>query len=233
MSCILFVMVFAVLTALYEYRELIYCKEKQYAMEAQLQVYQKMLYVAKTKITKGTVLTEDQVKQEIRYTDQSIETFISQEDFGKAVTVDVAEGTCLTDDMLCSLTENVREVFVSEAELPEHLQNGDRVDIRIRYGNAEDYVVLADKVLTRGESGIGMLLELSEKEILMLSSAIVDCRRYEKVRLYAVGYPEYRQLESGVANYMANEEILIMLGEENTKGKSRIALEQRLERMEQ
>ena len=62
-SGILFIMVFAVLTALYEYRELIYCKEKQYAAEAQLQAYQKTLYVAEEKITKGTILTEDKVKQ--------------------------------------------------------------------------------------------------------------------------------------------------------------------------
>lgn len=225
-------MMFAVMTAFFAYRELLYCKERNTALQNQLQSYQKLLYVANEKLPKGTVLTEDKVKLEVRYTDQPIETFISSDDFGMVVDVDVEEGICITDNILCFKEEAVREVFVAEAEMAEHLQNGDRIDIRIRYGNAEDYIVLSDKILVKGENGTGMVLKLTEKEILMLSSAIADCRKYEKTRLYAVEYPEYQQMESGVVNYIASTEILMMLGRERTEGKSRTALEQRLEQAE-
>lgn len=231
-AALTFGMVFAILTAVYEYRELKSCKERQQVLEGQLQACQKVLYVAKEKIPKGTILTVDKVEQEVRYTDQPMEYFISSDDFGLSVNMDVAEGICLTDDMLCSSSQNVREIFVAEAEIAEHLQSGDRIDVRIRYGNAEDYIVLSDKRLLKCDSGAGMVLELSEREILMLSSAILDCRKYEKTRLYVVEYPEYQSMESGVVNYIATREILSMLGKENTEGKSRTALELRLEQAE-
>ena len=129
-------------------------------------------------------------------------------------------------------SEDVREVFVAEAELAGHLQTGDRIDIRIRYFNAEDYLVLADKILVKCDTDSGMVFELSEKEILMLSSAISDCRLYEKTKLYAVAYPEYQRLEAGTVNYIANREIQLILGTETTEGESRTALEQRLEQCE-
>ena len=129
--------------------------------------------------------------------------------------------------------DNVREVFITEAELPGHLESGDRIDVRIRYGNAEDYLVLADKVLVKYSTENGMVLELSEKEILMISSAISDCQKYSKTKLYAVAYPERISSGIGCVTYLANEEIQRMLGTETTERESRIALEERLMQAEQ
>jgi len=129
--------------------------------------------------------------------------------------------------------EDVRQIFVSEAELAEHLVAGNRIDVRIRYDNAEDYLILSDKMLIKCEAESGMVLELSEEEILLLSSAIADGQRYEGTRIYAVSYPENQQLEAGTVTYIANENILRMLGRETTEGESRIALEQRLKQIKQ
>ena len=129
--------------------------------------------------------------------------------------------------------EDVRQIFVAEAELAEHLETGDRIDVRIRYCNAEDYLILSDKILVKCETESGMVLELSEEEILLLSSAISDSRVYEGTKLYAVEYPENQKSEAGVVTYIANKDILLMLGRETTEGESRIALEQRLEQKNQ
>lgn len=128
--------------------------------------------------------------------------------------------------------KDIREIYIAEAELSGHLETGDRIDVRIRYHNAEDYLVLADKLLVKYENGSGMVLTLTEKEILLLSSAISDCKVYEGTKLYAVAYPEDIQAEAGNMSYVANKNVLLMLGTEQTEGESRIALEMRLEQTE-
>ena len=134
---------------------------------------------------------------------------------------------------LVSEQKDIREIYVAEAELPKHLETGDRIDVRIRYHNAEDYLVLTDKLLLKCENASGMVLELTEKEILLLSSAVSDCKTYGGTRLYAVAYPEDIQTEAGVVSYVANKDILLMLGTEQTEGERRIALEMRLGQTEQ
>lgn len=130
------------------------------------------------------------------------------------------------------LSDNVREVFISEAELAGYLESGDRIDVRIRYSNAEDYLVLADKKMIKYGTGNGMVLGLSEEEILRLSSAISDCQRYDNTKLYAVAYPESIAVETGCVTYLTNRDIQRMLGTQTTEGESRIALEERLKRAE-
>ncbi len=124
--------------------------------------------------------------------------------------------------------KDVREVFLSEVELSAYLQAGDMVDIRIRYFNAEDYIVLSGKTLVQCEAGHGVVLLLTEEEILSVSSAIADCGTYENTRLYAVEYPDEIQQGGGSTNYISSLEILAMLEKETTEGERRLALEQRL-----
>lgn len=212
---------------------LAYQKLEEYQMkldiqERQLASYQRTVYMAVENLPKGTVITEETVCQEQRYMDVPQEVFISHEAFGMALNHDVTEGTCLTVSMLSNRGEKCREVFISEVELPEFFQTGDRVDVRIRYDNAEDYTVLTDKILVKYASSEGMVLELSEEEILLLSSAISDKKEYENTRLYVVKYPENKQQESGGVTYIAKREILKLLEREKTEGESRTALEERL-----
>lgn len=124
--------------------------------------------------------------------------------------------------------KNVREVFLSEVELSAYMQVGDMVDVRIRYFNAEDYIVLSGKTLVECEMGHGVVLMLTEEEILSVSSAIADCGKYENTRLYAVEYPEEIKQGGGSTNYISSLEILAMLEKETTEGERRLALEQRL-----
>ena len=217
----------------YEYHLLKHCRTRLQETEARLELYRKSVYVADTDLPKGTVLSEENVHMEERYTDSLQEEFISDKDFGMVVIADIKAGTYLMDSMVCSASDEVREVFLDEVELAEHLESGNRIDVRIRFSNAEDYVVLADKVLERCESNGGIVLKLTEKELLLLSSAIADCYKYKNTRLYAVKYPEDQQTETGCVTYVANREILAMLGMENTEEGTRIALEKRLEQIKQ
>ena len=143
-------------------------------------------------------------------------------------TTDVKEGTCLMDVMLVDTAEYQREVFVSEIDIAEHLEINDRIDVRICFGNGEDYIVLADKLIVSIEKNQGMVLRMTEEEILMFSSAITDEKNYANVQLYAVKYPNQEQSISSSVSYIPKKEILSLLKIESTKGESRTALENRL-----
>ena len=225
---VIFVMVFSVSVIIFGYREMKKSLTEKKALEEQLDSYSHMVYVTVENLTKGSIISEENLNREVRYSDIPEEEFITEQNFGMALALDVGAGTCLTNNMLYNPGHSVREVFLSEVGIPEYLQTGDRVDIRIRYENAEDYTVLADKILVECESGGGMVLELTEEEILLLSSAITDTEKYSNTWLYAVKYPEYKAMDSSIVNYIANSEILALLGKEKTKGESRTALERRL-----
>lgn len=216
------------LFAAVEFILLVKCgKENEYLTE-QVSVGMRNVYIAVEMLPKGSILTGDNVKPEVRYSDAPQSYFITEEDIGKELSVDVTEGMYLTKNMLLSAEGNRRDVFISDVEIPEDLQDGNRIDVRIRYPNAEDYSVLSDKILQKSSSGNGMMLKLTEEEILTLSSAIADKSSYSGVRLYAVGYPIFGHAEAGQVTYPVRREILILLGKEDKEGDSRNALEKRL-----
>lgn len=211
-----------------EYRELKASRQQTKLLEEQLASYRRTVPVAGEKLSKGSILTEETVYWEIRYMDLPQEDFITEESLGMAVNQDVEAGSCLTTVMLCTAEENRRELFLTEIDVPEYMEAGDRVDVRIQYANAEDYIVLVDKTLVRCSGGKGIVVELTEEEILLLSSAMADKRNYSGTQLYAVRYPDFAHQESGSSNYIANREILVLLDREKTEGESRDALEKRL-----
>jgi hypothetical protein len=212
----------------YEYN----CRKKYQntvlVLEEKIAAFEREVYVSKEKLPKGTVLTEDMLDKQLRYMDYPQDMFITDHDFGKTLAFDIAEGICLTDMMICQQEDNVREFFLDDVAIPEHVQKGDRVDLRIRYGNAEEYVVLADKIILECPSEEGMVIALTEEECLLVSSAVSDTREFSKTKLYVVEYPEYEHKEKSKITYLANQDVLLQLGSQKTKGESRTALEQRI-----
>lgn len=204
-------------------------QEKLWSVSQQMESYQQTVYVAAKNLTKGTVLTEENTQKVIRTIDQKEECFFTEEDLGSAVICDIPEGVCLLKLMIQDREQEYREVFLAEVELPGHLLTGDRIDIRIRYPNAEDYVILSDKLLLSCEQGVGMVLPMTEEEILLFSSALADYEEYEHTRLYAVKYPGFCQTEESEVNYPAALEILEMLDAPAAQKEQRRALERRLE----
>ena len=225
-SCILFI--FYIMATVYGYYSWQACSQEREKLDEQLSLYEKKVYVAAKKLPKATILSEDLLDWQIRYSDYAQDKFISEDDFGKSLSLDIEEGTCLMDFMVCSLESNTRMFFLEEVEVPKHVQAGDRVDIRIRYGNAEEYIVLSDKIVFNPQEEHGMVLCLTEEEFLLVSSAIIDTEFFRSAKLYVVEYPEYESVENSPATYIANQDVLLLLGREKTEGESRAALEQRL-----
>ncbi|MBP3594587.1 MAG: SAF domain-containing protein [Lachnospiraceae bacterium] len=224
--CIL--VVFYIMATVYGYYSWQACSQEREKLDERLSLYEKKVYVAAKKLSKGTILSEDLLDWQIRYSDYAQDKFISEDDFGKSLSLDIEEGTCLMDFMVCSTESNTRMFYLEEVDVPKHVQEGDRVDIRIRYGNAEEYIVLSDKIVVNLQEEHGMVLCLTEEEFLLISSAIIDTELFRPAKLYVVEYPEYESVENSPATYIANQDVLLLLGREKTEGESRAALEQRL-----
>lgn len=135
--------------------------------------------------------------------------------------------TCLKQGEQQEPRTKGREVWIQGIELGASVQEGERLDIRISYANAEDYTVLADKEVRLLQGKTELVLLLEEAEILLLSSALADARCYPEVRLYAVRYPKNPE-EQGTVNYLPNREVAELLSLTQEQMLERMQLERRL-----
>ena len=131
-----------------------------------------------------------------------------------------------------------RAIEVKTVSLPSRLREGDLIDVRIRYPNGEEYVVLSKRGCHELSLEEGrMTLFLTEEEILRLSSSIVDCVQMEGT-LYTVRYLRQQKQEASISNYMPSIEICNLIkNNSNIIGQATSILEEKMrkhleERME-
>ena len=76
--------------------------------------------------------------------------------------------------------------------LPSDLNEGDYIDIRIRFATGEDFSVLIGKKIesfgSTGSSSNTIFLRLNEEEIMKISSAIIESYMNDGIKLYANKY---------------------------------------------
>lgn len=87
------------------------------------------------------------------------------------------------------ITQDVRIQEINTIVLPTDLMENDFVDIRIMYPSGVEYIVLAQKQVSK-ISGTTIWMDMSEEDTLMLNSAIVDTYLTEGSKLYAVRYTD-------------------------------------------
>ena len=101
-----------------------------------------------------------------------------------------------------------REIEYSFIDLSSNISDGDYADIRIRYPDGTDYVVVSHKRLTGIDREKGSaVLSVSEEEILLLSSAAHDKKVYVGTDVYTARYTEEPVTEFSVVNYVPSQEI--------------------------
>lgn len=165
-------------------------------------------------LPEGSVISENQVKSVTLSTDNRIQNLVSVNDaIGKRVVCKVSAGTLLSCDLLEvneTYADDIRKHAYTFIEMTDRLQSGDYVDIRIQFGNGLDYIILAKKrVLDCSlydetlHTNNCIWLEVSEEEILLLSSAVVDAYYNDNARIYAIQYVARSQPEA-VVTYPEN-----------------------------
>ena len=103
------------------------------------------------------------------------------------------------------ITDDIRLHYYNNIKLSNKISIGDYIDIRISYGNGMDFIVLPKKKvvdisISDNNTESLIWLEVSEEEILRMSSAFVDLKSYEGSLIYGIKYLSETQ-NTAKANY--------------------------------
>lgn len=176
-------------------------------LSGKLSSNQRIVYEATSQIEVGTPITEEQLSLKEVYTSQAADTFIGAEDLGKTALITIPEGVYLQKHMLAEkeIENEVREVAYACIQMASHIVENDWIDVRLFYPNGEDYIVLSKKAIKQcSEDHTQCYLWLTEEEILMMSSAIVDAYLYSGASLYSTKYVQPTIQAASIVNYQAS-----------------------------
>lgn len=188
----------------------------------------RVVYFAALDLMRGDVIGQDNTYEMEIFTNEPADWFMTEQEFGKTLRMELKKGTPLYSAMLeeC-ITEQHREVFIDAVRVDEFMEQGDRIDVRIRYRTGEDYTVLADKELLLFNSS-GIVLSLQTEEINLLSSAMADEKSYAGTVLYAVRYPKTGQTAVSRVTYLPNLAVQGQMQYESAAAEYRKSLEKRI-----
>ncbi len=177
-------------------------------------------YVLTKEVFAGDEITADIVKT-VDFSTPENGAVIKSEDkdsiIGAYARVRMDAGTVLGEDMLSKEAleaSDHRSFEVFLPYMPESLKVNDFVDIRISFPDGEDFIVIPHKrvyALTGDEAETtGIVLKLSEEEILRYRSACVDGKEYADTVIYALPYCGDYQYEA-TDYYPVNDEVFSLL----------------------
>ena len=135
-------------------------------------------------------------------------------DNGYKSKLDLAGGTILTYSMLYEGDEtpnSLRYVEYNMITMPTILDMGSYIDIRLRLPNGQDLIVVSKKeIVNLYDQTIG--LNLTEEEILILNSAIVEAYIMKgSAELYMTTYVEPGLQEAAIYTYMPTNEVITLI----------------------
>lgn len=182
----------------------------------EIQAHTVNAYIVIDEIKSGTEITTAQVQRVELNMDTNVDTstLYTTIPAGLMAKVDLNPGTVMTTDLTYEnepLTSDVRTVEYNVITLPSQLTTGEYIDIRLRTPDGRSLIVISHKEVTipniAGVDSTNCIwLDLSEEEILMMSSAIVEAYKMNGAMLYATRYVEPGIQEAATVTYVPNDE---------------------------
>lgn len=166
-------------------------EEKIKVISQEMAGYTVTVYEASADIRAGEIITKKMVKLKTTLSGQKQSSFIKAEDIGGQALVDIPKGTQVLKNMTQNTTieDGQRELEFSLNIAGENIKKGDYTDIRLRYPDGEDYIVLSKSYISRIDWEKGYLyMNLLPEEIHLISSALVDCYLNSGSYLYTTRY---------------------------------------------
>lgn len=148
--------------------------------------------VLKRAIVQGEVITSDMIET-TNVNNATVPTGVVNAGavVGLTAKYNIAAKVPITSDMVSQevVAADVRDVEINTVLMPSDLVEGDTIDIRIMFPNATDYIVLAQKTVDK-INNTTFWCKLSEDEIQLLNSAVVDSFVNSGSKLYALRYTD-------------------------------------------
>lgn len=136
---------------------------------------------------------------------------------GYKAKVDLKAGTILSSTLVYEgedITDDVRYVEYNMLTLSTTIDVGEFIDIRLTLPNGQDLIVVSKKEV-KSIIGDTIGLELSEGEILMMESAIVEAYIMTASKLYATQYIEPGIQEASLKTYVPTAEVQALIRASN------------------
>lgn len=173
------------------------------------QTEQQEIFAFKADMPAGTVIkTEDLYR--VAYPKSAVPADYAdlQMAVGKITKISVIKNTPILKSMYFEeekTPNDLRDQEFKVIELPTKTKASDYVDVRIKFPTGQDYIVLSKKKV---DDRLGNMVwyKMDEKEILMMSSAIVDAY-INDATIYALNYSDPYMQEAAIVNYPPNEKV--------------------------
>ncbi len=124
--------------------------------------------------------------------------------------IDMYKNTLLTAASVATegqeITNDVRTMEYNMLALPINVEIGDYVDVRITFPNGQDFIVIAKKEI-KNIQGETVTFDLTEEEILMLNSAVVESYIMTASNIYVAKYVEPGIQEKAANTYTPTSEV--------------------------
>lgn len=128
--------------------------------------------------------------------------------------INMAKNTLLTTSYVVaedeSVTDDVRTMEYNMLMLPINVAIGDYVDVRITFPNGQDFIVIAKKEI-KNIQGNTVTFEMTEAEILMLNSAVVESYIIKASNIYVAKYVEPGMQEKASNTYTPTPEVIRLI----------------------
>jgi len=109
-----------------------------------------------------------------------------------------------------TVTKDVRTMEYNMLTLPINLTIGDYVDIRITFPDGQDFIVIAKKEI-KNIQGNTVTFDMSEADIVMLNSAIVESYIMKASNIYIAKYVEPGMQEKAANTYVPTAEVIRLI----------------------
>lgn len=132
--------------------------------------------------------------------------------------VDLPKGTIVTEDMVyisnnendTRINDTLRLYDIVGLTLPANLKEGDVIDVRFLHPSLPDFIVLSKKRVEKADTDT-IWLKLSESEIIMLSSAIIESYLIKGSKMYATIYTDPGVQKASKITYPMNDRLYSLL----------------------
>lgn len=128
---------------------------------------------------------------------------------------DLKAGTILGESMLYQeeVSDDLRLVEFNVITLNSQAQSGDVIDVRLKLPSGVDLIVLSKKLvkipqIAELDAENTIWLNLTEEEILLMSSAMVESYLVEGAYLYTTNYVSATQQEAAVGTYAPSDAVV-------------------------
>lgn len=190
--------------------------EAERALEEQLDYIEantKYLYVvtAEDGIKKGDII-EDGVNVECRESLTALDSsvYIDESYLGSVAVVNIKKDLPVFVNMVATekITNDLREIEVSIAQLPLNAEANEYYDLRIRFATGQDYIVASKLRMKEFDIENSLFYtDMNESEMLVTSCATVEAYLNAGTKVYLAKYEEANLQEDAEPTYPVNDAV--------------------------